>query len=107
MLIQRGILSIEAIAYMRGRSIPKQFIFIDEVQNLTPHEAKTIVSRAGEGSKVILAGDPHQIDSPYLNFESNGLTVTSEKFRGQSIFGTVYLEKSERSKLAELASQLL
>ena len=107
MLMQRGILNMEAITYMRGRSIPKQFIFIDEVQNLTPHEVKTIVSRAGEGTKVVLAGDPYQIDSPYLNFESNGLTVSSEKFRGQPMFGTVYLETSERSKLAEMASQLL
>lgn len=106
-LQQRGIISLEAITYMRGRSLPSQFIFIDEVQNLTPHEVKTIVSRAGEGSKVILAGDPYQIDSPYLNFSSNGLTITSEKFKGQSVFGTVYLSTSERSKLAELASKIL
>ncbi len=106
-LKQRGIISIEAITYMRGRSIPSQFIFIDEVQNLSPHEVKTMVSRAGEGSKVILAGDPYQIDSPYLDFASNGLTVTTEKFKGQSLFGTVFLEKSERSKLAEMAATLL
>jgi len=107
LLQNRGILSIEAITYMRGRSIPNQFIFIDEVQNLTPHEVKTIVSRAGEGSKVILAGDPHQIDSPYLDFISNGLTITAEKFKEQPIAGTVYLEKSERSKLAEIAAHIL
>lgn len=107
MLQQQGILSLEAITYMRGRSIPYQYIFIDEVQNLTPHEVKSIVSRAGEKSKVILSGDPYQIDSPYLDFSSNGLTITSEKFKGQTMFGTVFLEKSERSRLAELATQLL
>ncbi len=106
-LQREGIISIEAITYMRGRSIPHQFIFIDEVQNLTPHEVKTIVSRAGVGSKVILCGDPYQIDSPYLDFTSNGLTVTTEKFRNADVFGTVYLEKTERSHLAELAAQLL
>jgi len=107
LLEEKGILSMEAITYMRGRSIPYQFVFIDEVQNLNPHEVKTIVSRAGEGTKIILAGDPFQIDSPYLDFSSNGLTVTTEKFKGQSIFGTVFLEKSERSELAKLAAKLL
>lgn len=106
-LQQKGIISLEAITYMRGRSIPNQFVFIDEVQNLTPHEVKTIVSRAGEGTKVILAGDPYQIDSPYLDFSSNGLTTTTEKFKGQSIFGTVFLETSERSELAKLAAEIL
>lgn len=106
-LKQKGILSLEAITYMRGRSIPNQFVFIDEVQNLTPHEVKTIVSRAGEGTKVIIAGDPFQIDSPYLDFISNGLTVTSEKFKDQSISGTVFLETSERSELAKLAAEIL
>ncbi|MCF7799819.1 PhoH family protein [Candidatus Babeliales bacterium] len=106
-LIERGILSLEAITYMRGRSIPYQFVFIDEVQNLNPHEVKTIVSRAGEGTKIILAGDPFQIDSPYLDFSSNGLTITTEKFKKEAIFGTVFLEKSERSELAELAAKIL
>jgi PhoH-like ATPase len=106
-LQQKGILSLEAITYMRGRSIPYQFVFIDEVQNLTPHEVKTIVSRAGEGTKVILAGDPYQIDSPYLDFSSNGLTVTSEKFKDQALFGTAFLETSERSELAKMAAELL
>lgn len=100
-------LSLEAITYMRGRSIPYQFIIIDEVQNLTPHEVKTIISRAGEGSKIILAGDPYQIDSPYLDFSSNGLVIVTDKFKGQSIFGTVFLEISERSELSKLAGQLL
>lgn len=107
LLQQKGILSLEAITYMRGRSIPYQYVFIDEVQNLTPHEVKTIVSRAGEGTKVILAGDPYQIDSPYLDFSSNGLTVTSEKFKNQPIFGTAFLETSERSELAKMAGELL
>jgi PhoH-like ATPase len=106
-LIRSDKLSLEAITYMRGRSIPYQFILIDEVQNLTPHEVKTLVSRVGDGSKMVLTGDPYQIDSPYLDFSSNGLVVTSERFKGQSVFGTVYLEKSERSQLAQLANDLL
>lgn len=106
-LVERGKLSLEAITYMRGRSIPYQFILIDEVQNLSPHEVKTLVTRVGEGSKIILAGDPYQIDSPYLDFSSNGLVVTSERFKGQSLFGTVYLQTSERSELSQLAGQLL
>lgn len=100
-------LSLEAITYMRGRSIPDQYILIDEVQNLTPHEVKTLVTRVGEGSKIILAGDPYQIDSPYLDFSSNGLVVATERFKGQPLFGSVFLEKSERSLLSELAAQLL
>ena len=92
---------------MRGRSIPYQAIFIDEVQNLTPHEVKTLISRAGEGSKVVLAGDPYQIDSPYLDFTSNGLVVACERFKGQAIFGTVYLQISERSMLSCLANELM
>jgi PhoH-like ATPase len=100
-------ISLEAITYMRGRSIPYQFIVIDEVQNLTPHEVKTLISRVGEGSKVIIAGDPYQIDSPYLDFNSNGLIVASERFQGQMIFGSVYLEVSERSLLSQLAGELL
>jgi PhoH-like ATPase len=99
--------SLEAITYMRGRSIPFQVIFIDEVQNLTPHEVKTLISRAGEGTKVILVGDPYQIDSPYLDFVSNGLVVASEKFKGQSVFGSVYLHVSERSALSALANELM
>lgn len=100
-------LSLEAITYMRGRSIPDQYILIDEVQNLTPHEVKTLITRVGEGSKIILAGDPYQIDSPYLDFSSNGLVVTSERFKGERIFGTVFLETSERSELSTLAAKLL
>lgn len=106
-LVKHDKMSLEAITYMRGRSIPYQFIIIDEVQNLTPHEVKTIVTRVGEGSKIILAGDPYQIDSPYLDFSSNGLVVASERFKGQGIFGSVYLETSERSELSRLAGELM
>jgi len=106
-LIYQGKVSLEAITYMRGRSLPYQFVLIDEAQNLTPHEIKTLVSRAGEGSKIILAGDPYQIDTPYLDFSSNGLVYTSEKFKGQKLFGSVFLEISERSELSKLAGKLL
>ena len=80
---------------------------VDEAQNLTPHEMKTIVSRAGEGTKVVITGDPYQIDNPYLDAESNGLTYLVEKFKGQPAFGHVTLSKSERSKLAALAAAIL
>lgn len=106
-LVHADKISLEAITYMRGRSIPYQYILIDEVQNLTPHEVKTLVTRVGEGSKIILAGDPYQIDSPYLDFASNGLVVTSDRFKGQPLFGTVFLETSERSELSQLAAELL
>jgi PhoH-like ATPase len=82
-------------------------MFIDEVQNLTHHEVKSIVSRAGVGTKVILAGDPYQIDSPYLDFSSNGLTVTAEKMKDQPIAGSVFLDRSERSELAKIAATIL
>lgn len=106
-LVNAGKISLEAITYMRGRSIPFQYIFIDEVQNLTLHEVKTLITRVGEGSKIILSGDPYQIDSPYLDFSSNGLIVSANKFKGQSIFGSVFLEISERSELSRLANELL
>ena len=106
-LIHQGKISLEAITYMRGRTIPYQLILIDEAQNLTPHEIKTLVTRVGEGSKIILTGDPYQIDSPYLDFSSNGLVVASERFKGQSLFGSVFLPVSERSELSRLAGELL
>jgi PhoH-like ATPase len=106
-LIKEGKISLEAITYMRGRSIPYQIILIDEVQNLTPHEVKTLITRVGEGSKIILAGDPYQIDSPYLGFKTNGLVVAAERFRDQDIFANVVLEYSERSQLSKLAGELL
>lgn len=106
-LLQSSKIEIEALTYIRGRSLPNQYIIIDEAQNLSPHEIKTVVSRAGEGTKVILTGDPYQIDSPYLDSNSNGLTYLVEAFKGQEVFGHVFLEKSERSRLAELAAELL
>jgi len=106
-LLHQGKISMEAITYMRGRTIPYQLILIDEAQNLTPHEVKTLITRVGEGSKIILTGDPYQIDSPYLDFSSNGLVVASEKFKGQPIFGSVFLPTSERSELSRLAGELL
>jgi len=106
-LINRRLIEIEALTYIRGRSLPNQFIIIDEAQNLSPHEVKTIVSRAGTGTKVVLTGDPYQIDTPYLDSNSNGLTFLVEAFKGQRPFGHITLEKSERSPLAELATELL
>ena len=106
-MIKEDKISLEAITYMRGRSIPYQYIFIDEVQNLSPHEVKTIITRVGEGSKIVLSGDPYQIDSPYLDFSSNGLVVASNAFKGQKIAGSVYLDITERSELSSLAGELL
>ena len=106
-LIKAKIIEIEALSYIRGRSLPNQYIIIDEAQNLSPHEVKTIVSRAGSGTKIVLTGDPEQIDNPYLDSSSNGLTYLVEAFKGQPLFGHILLDKSERSKLAELAAELL
>ncbi|MFO7983384.1 MAG: PhoH family protein [Desulfuromonadales bacterium] len=106
-LVDMGILEIEALTYIRGRSIPKQYMIVDEAQNLTPHEIKTIVSRAGEGTKIVLTGDPYQIDNPYVDSSSNGLTYVVEKFKDEKIAGHVTLFKGERSCLAELAANLL
>jgi PhoH-like ATPase len=106
-LLESEKIVLESLTYIRGRSIPKQYMIIDEAQNLTPHEVKTIVSRAGEGSKVVLTGDPYQIDNPYLDANSNGLTYLVERFKEQSLSGHVTLQRSERSQLAALAAQLL
>lgn len=106
-LMGMGSIQVEALTYIRGRSIPGQFIIIDEAQNLTKHEVKTIVSRVGEGSKIVLMGDPGQIDHPYLDSMSNGLTHIVEKFKTESISGHMTLEKGERSKLAQHAADLL
>lgn len=100
-------IEMEAVTYIRGRSLPKMFIIIDEAQNLTPHEVKTIISRAGEGTKVILTGDPSQIDNPYLDKDSNGLTYCVGRFSSHKIYGNVFLEKTERSELAALAAEIL
>jgi PhoH-like ATPase len=100
-------LVIEALAFIRGRSLSETFCIIDEAQNLTPHEVKTIVTRAGENTKMVFTGDIQQIDSPYLDSESNGLAYLIDKMKGQEIFAHINLLKGERSKLSELASNLL
>ncbi|NJK56182.1 MAG: PhoH family protein [Pleurocapsa sp. SU_5_0] len=106
-LIEMGILQIEPLTYIRGRTIPQQFLIIDEAQNLTPHEVKTIITRAGEGTKIVLTGDPDQIDNPYVDAASNGLTYVVERFKNEPIAGHITLFKGERSSLAERAALLL
>lgn len=104
---ENGQLVIEALAYIRGRSLSESYCIIDEAQNLTPHEIKTVITRAGEGTKMVFTGDIEQIDSPYLDSHSNGLVYMIDKMRGQQLFGHVNLVKGERSELSELASRLL
>lgn len=106
-LEEQGIVEIEALTYIRGRSIPNQFIIVDEAQNLTPHEIKTIITRVGENTKIILTGDPYQIDNPYIDSSSNGLSYTVEKFKESPMAGHITLIKGERSPLADLAANLL
>ena len=106
-LINQGMLNIEPLTYIRGRSIPNQYLIVDEAQNLTPHEIKTIVTRAGRGTKIILTGDPYQIDNPYVDAANSGLTYSVERFKGESIAAHVSLFKGERSELAELAANIL
>ena len=107
LMLETGKLEISPLAYIRGRSLPRIFFIIDEAQNLTPHEVKTIVSRAGEGTKVVFTGDVRQIDHPYLDARSNGLSHLIHRMTGQPLYAHVTLEKGERSELAELASDLL
>ncbi len=102
-----GKLEIEALAFIRGRSLSETYCIIDEAQNLTPHEVKTIITRAGEGTKMVFTGDLQQIDSPYLDSQSNGLAYMIDKMKGQNVFAHVNLVKGERSELSELASNLL
>ncbi len=106
-LVDLGFVEIEPLTYIRGRSLPNVYMIVDEAQNLTPHEIKTIVTRAGEGTKIILTGDPYQIDHPYLDSSNNGLTTVAERFKNEMIAGHVILTKGERSPLAELATQIL
>jgi len=106
-LLKDNTVELEALSYIRGRSIPRQYIVVDEAQNLTPHEVKTIISRAGEGTKIVLTGDPYQIDNPYLDARSNGLAYTVERLKDQEIHGHVTLLKSERSTLAGIAAEYL
>ena len=100
-------LVITPLAYIRGRSYQKVYFIVDEAQNLTPHEMKTIITRAGEGTKIIFTGDIYQIDTPYLDSQSNGLSVLIDKIKHQEIYAHIRLEKGERSELANLANELL
>lgn len=102
-----GLIEVEPLTYIRGRSLPKQFIIVDEAQNLTPLEVKTVITRVGTGTKIVLTGDIYQIDNPYVDLMSNGLNAVADKFREEPMAAHIYLDKGERSKLAELASNLL
>lgn len=106
-LLKTHQVELEALTYIRGRSIPRQFVIVDEAQNLTPHEVKTIISRAGENTKMVFTGDPQQIDNPYLDSASNGLSYAVEKLKGHSIYGHITLNKSERSPLSAIAADYL
>ena len=106
-LMNQGLLQIEPLTYIRGRSIPQQYLIVDEAQNLTPHEIKTIVTRAGDNTKIVLTGDSYQIDNPYVDSANNGLVYLVERFKEEAISAHITLSKGERSKLSELASNLL
>ena len=106
-LLEEDKLLLTPLAYIRGRSLQNVYFIIDEAQNLTPHEIKTIISRAGAGTKIVLTGDPEQIDNPYLDSNTNGLTYTAERMKGLSIMGHMLLSKSERSELAGIATEVL
>lgn len=106
-LLKSNTLVLEALTYIRGRSIPRQYVIVDEAQNLTPHEVKTIISRAGEGTKMVLTGDPYQIDNPYLDASSNGLTYVAERMKVHQLHGHLTLKTSERSALAAIAAESL
>src|SRR5271163_4244670 len=106
-LLKTGLVEIEALCFIRGRSIARRFFILDEAQQLTPHEVKTVITRISEGSKIILIGDPAQIDNPYVDSRSNGLVYCHNRMKGQTIAAHVTLRKGERSELAELAADLL
>ncbi len=106
-LVASGIIEVEPLTYIRGRSLPNQFLIVDEAQNLTPHEVKTVITRCGSETKIVLTGDPYQIDNPYVDSASNGLSIVAERFKAEKIAGHVTLTKGERSELAERATQLL
>ncbi|HEY4223552.1 MAG TPA: PhoH family protein [Myxococcota bacterium] len=106
-LLDMGMMQIEPLTYIRGRSIPNQYMIVDEAQNLTPHEVKTIISRAGEGTKIVLTGDPYQIDNPYVDQTNNGLVHTVNRFQSEKIAAHITLVKGERSELAEIAANVL
>jgi PhoH-like ATPase len=106
-LMRSGSIVVEALSYIRGRSIANQFMIIDEAQNLTPLEAKTIITRVGNGTKIVLTGDPYQIDNPYVDSSSNGFNYVVSRFRAERVAAHVELQKGERSELAELAANIL
>ena len=106
-LMRGGSVVVEALSYIRGRSIAHQYMIIDEAQNLTPLEVKTIITRVGQGTKIIFTGDPYQIDNPYVDGSSNGFNYIVSKFRAQPVAAHIELQKGERSELAELAANLL
>ena len=106
-LIDLGLVAIEPLTYIRGRSIPNQYIVVDEAQNLTPHEVKTIITRVGDNTKIVLTGDPYQIDNPYVDATNNGLIHVANRFKHERLAGHVTMSKGERSPLAELAANLL
>lgn len=106
-LVESGVIQVEPLTYIRGRSLPNQFLVVDEAQNLTPHQVKTVITRCGADTKIILTGDPYQIDNPYVDSASNGLTVVAQRFQNENIGAHVTLSKGERSELAERATQLL
>ena len=106
-LLDSGQIQVEPLTYIRGRSLPQQFVIVDEAQNLTPHEVKTVVTRCGEGTKIVLTGDPHQIDNPYVDATSNGLSVAADRLKNEAIAGHIQLTKGERSELSNLAATKL
>jgi PhoH-like ATPase len=106
-LLTADLLDIESIGHIRGRNLAKSWIIVDESQNLSPHEIKTVLSRVGEGSKIVLTGDVHQIDSPYLDAGSNGLSYVVSRLKGQPLYGHITLAKTIRSPLAAVAAELL
>ena len=106
-LINQGLLHVEPLTYIRGRSLPSQYMIVDEAQNLTPHEIKTIITRAGDGTKIVLTGDSEQIDNPYLDAINNGLVYCIDRLKGEDIVAHTKLKQGERSKLSEIASELL
>jgi len=106
-LIKSGLVEVEALCFIRGRSIARRFFILDEAQQLTPHEVKTVITRISEGSKIVLIGDPAQIDNPYVDSRSNGLVYCHNRMKGHALSAHVKLTKGERSKLAELAADLL
>jgi len=106
-LLDSGQIQVEPLTYIRGRSLPQQFVIVDEAQNLTPHEVKTVVTRCGEGTKIVLTGDPNQIDNPYVDASSNGLSVATERLKNEPIAGHIQLTKGERSELSNIAASKL